>query len=67
MPILGTVQSIRSQIEVERSRRRKAMAGVLGILVVFTGATFLLVYTQFPELLPGFVRDSITAFRERIR
>ena len=67
VPILGTVQSIRSQIEVERSRRRKAMAGVLGILVVFTGATFLLVYTQFPELLPGFVRDSITAFRERIR
>lgn len=67
IPVMGTVQTIRSNLEIERGRRRRSMAVVFTILVVFSGVAFGLVYTQFPELLPGFVRDSITAFREQIR
>lgn len=67
IPVMGSVQTIQSNLEIERGRRRHAMAAVLAMLMLFAGAAFIVVYTQFPELLPGFVRDSITAFREQIR
>jgi len=67
VPVMGAVQSIQSNLELERARRRRAMAVAFLLVVAFTGLAFTVVYKQFPELLPGFVRDSITAFREQIR
>ena len=67
VPVMGTVQTIQSNLELERGRRRRAMAAVMVMIFVVSGVAFTVVYTQYPELLPGFVRDSISAFRQQIR
>jgi polysaccharide chain length determinant protein (PEP-CTERM system associated) len=67
VPVMGTVPTIRSALEVQRDRRRRAMALAVVMVLVFSGAAFTLLYMEFPEVLPGFVRDSISTLRERMR
>jgi len=67
VPVMGAVPTIRSVFELQRDRRRRAMAFAMVMILVFSGAAFTLVYMEFPEVLPAFVRDSISALRDRIR
>lgn len=67
VPVMGAINVIRGDAEVLRLRRRRAMAAMMALIILLSGLAFAIVYAEFPDYLPEFVRDSVTSVRDRLR
>ncbi|MBI1852936.1 MAG: hypothetical protein HYR85_21555 [Planctomycetes bacterium] len=67
IPVMGAINVIRSEMDVARARRRRAMAAMLILVVLLSSLAFAIVYVEFPDYLPDFVRDHLSSLRDRLR
>jgi capsular polysaccharide biosynthesis protein len=67
VPVMGAINIIRSEMDVARVRRRRAMAAMIVLVVLLSSLAFAVVYVEFPDYLPDFVRDHMSSLRDHLR